>query len=188
MHIRQDEGGIDIVNVAYDFDVFVEGCDVGFDVIPSMAGQSNSTTQERATPLPQCVYQPQVIDNYDQLTIAVAIQIKRRDGKRVITDDKGRDLIVSEATPSATLLQAIAKGMAIQQACIEQQISIGAWVKQHQVSPKARQCVALATLSPTVIESITIGKQPSHWTVKRLLETAKLPIWSERHQLLGLER
>jgi len=138
------------------------------------------------TPLPECVYESQIIHTYDQLTITAAIQIKRCDGKRVITDDKGRDLIVSQSKPSMTLLGAIAKGLAIQQTCIAQQISVSAWLKQQPISEKTRQYVALAFLSPTIIVLITTGKQPRHWTVKRLLEAARLLLWTEQHQLLGL--
>lgn len=136
--------------------------------------------------LPESYYQPQITQHPDHIKITANIQIKRRDGKRLIISDKGEDLIINHNTPDQTLMNALARGFWLRDQAIQNQQTMGKVLSRYQFNAKSRQYLKLARLSPTIINSICEGTQPSHWTVKRLIQAGQLVLWEEQQQFLGL--
>lgn len=143
------------------------------------------------TLLPLARYQATVIEtNVDNvIRLVLAIQIKRQGQSRMILTPDGKDLVMpKQPIVDEGLVTAVCKGQHWQQLMLANRWSFQQLAEREQTDVKnAHGWVSLAYLAPTITQHVLQGRHLPSWTLKRLIQAARLPLWAEQYRFLGIE-
>ena len=150
------------------------------------------TDQEAAHPgnTPTCLYQPEIQHDRRKVTLTLALQIKRFDGKRLLLSPDGHDLFMpANPQPKDHIIQAIGRAYYWQQQIIGSDLSIRQIAaKQHTSESRVHKYLPLLNLGPEILKAVLKGMLPPSITLANLLQAARHLDWQAQRVYLNLEK
>ena len=126
-----------------------------------------------------------------QITLTLAIQIKRLDGKRMLLSPKGQDLFMpSRPEPKDYIVTAIGHAYHWHQFLKrDNNLTIKALARQlGTTASRIHKYLSLINLSPAILKRTLTGQLPPSLTLVNLRQAAEHLDWQEQHIYLSLDK
>jgi len=149
-----------------------------------------STEDHESIATPTSLYQPEVQRRGKQITLTLAIQIKRLDGKRMLLSPSGQDLFMpSNPEPKDHLVTAFGHAYHWHQLLKrDNHLTIQALAIQlNTTASRIHKYLSLINLSPTLLKRALTGHLPPRVTLTNLLQAAEHLDWQAQHIYLNLD-
>lgn len=137
---------------------------------------------------PLCLRTPVVDDRGEHIHLNLQLQIKKLDGRRLLLDPDGHDLIIpSKPEPKQHIVDAIGLAYRWQDQIIQSKLYIEAFAESQGVSrTRVRKLLPLTRLGPNVLCHALTGTLPSSITLDDLLVASKQLDWTRQATELGI--
>jgi site-specific DNA recombinase len=149
------------------------------------------TEDHESIATPTSLYQPQMEHRGKQITLTLAIQIKRLDGKRMLLSSDGQDLFMP-ANPEPKDHIATAFGHAYHwHQLLKRDNSLTIKTLANQLGTTASRIhkyLSLINLSPVILKRALTGHLPPRVTLTNLLQAAAHLDWEAQHTYLNLNK
>ncbi|MEQ8771150.1 MAG: recombinase family protein [Phycisphaerales bacterium] len=143
--------------------------------------------------IPSCPFKPSIDTRGKHVSLALDVQIKKLDGKRILLDPEGRDLLSTVDTngnpiPKPELIAAIGQAFMLQR----HQLESGKTVKEVGAAfgysrTHTSRMLTVAHLGPPVLRAVLQGTASGTTTVLDLLRAATHLDWSRQAEHLGVK-
>ena len=150
----------------------------------------NIQTEDELNATPTSLYQPEVQRRGKQITLTLAIQIKRLDGKRLLLSPDSQDLFMpSNPEPKTHLITALGHAYHWHQLLKrDNSLTIKTLANQIDTTPsRIHKYLPLINLSPAILKRALTGHLPPRVTLTNLLQAADHLDWQAQHIYLNLD-
>ena len=157
--------------------------------LPNTGTRANTEDHE-TIPTPTSLYQPEVQRRGKQITLTLAIQIKRLDGKRMLLSPDGQDLFMpANPEPKDHVVTALGHAYHWHQLLKrDNNLTIQALATQlSTTASRIHKYLSLINLSPTILKRALTGHLPPRVTLTNLLQAAEHLDWQAQHIYLNLD-
>ena len=151
---------------------------------------SANTEDHKTIATPTSLYQPQVEHRGKQITLTLAIQIKRLDGKRMLLSPGGQDLFVpANPEPKGHIVTALGHAYHWHQLLKrDNSLTIQALATQlNTTASRIHKYLLLINLSPVILKRVLTGHLPPRVTLTNLLQAADHLDWQAQRIYLNLD-
>jgi site-specific DNA recombinase len=156
---------------------------------PSTSTSANTEDHESIA-TPTSLYQPEVQRRGKQITLTLAIQIKRLDGKRMLLSPKGQDLFIPvNPEPKDHIVTAFGHAYHWHQLLkCDNKLTIITLAKQlNTTASRIHKYLSLINLSPAILKRALFGHLPPRVTLTNLLQAAEHLDWQAQHIYLNFD-
>lgn len=139
-----------------------------------------------ADAVPTCILKPEIEEVADVTRLTVPIQVRRQNGKRLMVDPNGKDLLAAltadgHPLPREQLVQAIGLGYAWRQELLKSGASIHSLALAYGFTDtRPHTLLALTQLSPAVLRAVLTGSISPRVTLMDLLRTSRHLDWGKQ--------
>jgi site-specific DNA recombinase len=154
------------------------------------ASEKDNEEEHKATTTHTSLYQPEMQRRGKQITLTLAIHIKRLDGKRLLLSPDGQDLFLpSKPEPKDHIVTAIGHAYHWYQLLKrDNNLTIQALAKQRNTTAsRIHKYLSLINLSPAILKRALTGHLPPRVTLTNLLQAAEQLDWQAQHIYLNLD-
>lgn len=150
-------------------------------------GRSKKSTEV----VPACPFKPEVTQYGEYETLALRIQIKRHDGRRVLLSPEGHDLLTSITTDGRLvarphLVRAVGLAFAWRRELLRTGCTIESVAQQAGITAgRVHSMLTLTQLSPAILRSVLTGALGGSVTLGDLLRASQQLDWSRQAQILS---
>lgn len=151
-----------------------------------VAACETATETRGRSRLPACHYSPTIDTTDDAVTLTLAVEIKRLDGRRMLLAPDGQDLLAHQGDagtpePNPTIVRAIGLAYAALRAIDDGEHDTAEVAQQLGVAHSTLKYVLpLTQLGPAVLRVALEGTLPPRMTVKRLRTVARDLDWERQ--------
>ncbi len=137
---------------------------------------------------PLCLRTPEIDDRGEHLHLKMQLQIKKLDGRRLLLDPDGHDLIIpSTPEPRQHIVDAIGLAYRWHDEIINSSLAIRPFAKKHGIArSRIMQLLPLTQLGPRVLKHALAGTLPSGITLEDLVCASKQLDWDRQALELGI--
>lgn len=158
------------------------------DAIDALLRHEFEPVTSEAVGRPTCSRKPEVIDDGDTQRLTLGIRIKKHDGRRVLLDPDGRDLVLpSIPKPSPHIVDAIGLAYRWHDELLKTGESIRAFAVRTGIArTKILSLLPLTQLGPVTLKQALLGTLPPSVTLADLLHAAGELDWDRQIHALGI--
>jgi hypothetical protein len=137
---------------------------------------------------PLCLRTPAVTDRGEHIHLKLQLQIKKLDGRRLLLDPEGHDLIIpSTPEPRQHIVDAIGLAYRWHDEIIKSSLAIRPFAKEQGIArSRIMQLLPLTQLGPDVLKHALAGTLPSSITLDDLVLASKQLDWDRQASELGI--
>ncbi len=150
----------------------------------------DATDQEPAQPdnTSTCLYQPEIQHHRRKVTLTLALQIKRLDGKRLLLSPDGQDLFMpANPEPKDHIVLAIGNAYRWRELLTQGNLTMAQLASQiGRSESQIRKYLPLINLAPDILRRALTGHLPPSVTMLNLLAAVRNLDWQHQAHFLGL--